>query len=279
MQAKEATIKDIYTQIRKYLFYMIPEKWNSLYLYASVVEDKGREVGEMFFYYFPKGMIKKNPINVYEIPSKFNIEEKSYLRLAGELYRLIKELRHKCIILDRHYWSNITISIENVDFLVEYNSDDLKRSMYTSENRRKIWQHKYLEFPLDKFKRQDRIMIENYIKEEEQGMHGVTIYSETFYQEHAHNNIQYDMEVQEEKYVTDEDEGKVDLEKERNELRERLTSLEEKLQKNGKKPKKEKIKKEKPIKIKKKKTKYDNNNYYDELLDKNIDILRSKFRN
>ena len=184
---------------------MIPERWNSLYLYASIYEDKGQETGEMYFYYFPKGLFKKNPVNVYEIPKKFNIEEKSYMRLASELYKLIKELRHRCMVLDKTNWSNITISIENVDFLVEYNSDDLKRSIYSSDDRRKIWQYKYLEYPLDRFKKSERQMIENYIQEEEQGLHGVTIYSETFYQEHAHNNIQYDITEEVERYITDDE--------------------------------------------------------------------------
>ena len=31
--------------------------------------------GEMYFYYFPKGIIKKKPVNCYEIPSLFDIDE------------------------------------------------------------------------------------------------------------------------------------------------------------------------------------------------------------
>ena len=60
---KGETIKDLYSEIRKCLFYMIPEKWESIYLYASVIQrDNGEETGEMFFYYFPKSIIKRNPI-------------------------------------------------------------------------------------------------------------------------------------------------------------------------------------------------------------------------
>ena len=62
--SKGETIKDLYSEIRKCLFYMIPEKWESIYLYASVIQrDNGEETGEMFFYYFPKSIIKRNPIN------------------------------------------------------------------------------------------------------------------------------------------------------------------------------------------------------------------------
>ena len=74
---KGETIKDLYSEIRKCLFYMIPEKWESIYLYASVIQrDNGEETGEMFFYYFPKSIIKRNPINLLlnaEIANNFNI--------------------------------------------------------------------------------------------------------------------------------------------------------------------------------------------------------------
>ena len=89
-------IKEIYEDIQKKIFYMIPEKWDELYLYASVIERFGSiETGELFFYYIPKGILRKNPINVYEIPAKFNLEEAEYLRLVDLLYSKIKELREE----------------------------------------------------------------------------------------------------------------------------------------------------------------------------------------
>ena len=102
---KGETIKDLYSEIRKCLFYMIPEKWESIYLYASVIQrDNGEETGEMFFYYFPKSIIKRNPINVYQIPQKFNLNEEEYIKLTDELYNYIKKLRHE-------FWQNITVKI------------------------------------------------------------------------------------------------------------------------------------------------------------------------
>ena len=75
-------IKGIYEEIQRKLFYMIPEKWDEVYLYASVIERLGTlETGELFFYYTPKGLLKRKTINVYEIPSKFNIDEEEYLKL------------------------------------------------------------------------------------------------------------------------------------------------------------------------------------------------------
>lgn len=198
----KGTIKDLYSEIRKYLFYMIPEKWNSIYLYASVVErDNGEETGEMFFYYFPKSLLKKNPVNVYQIPQKFNLYEEEYVKLTNELYELIKKLRHQCKMYDKIDWSNITISIENVEFLAEYNCDDLVLSNYSSEDRMAIWQHKYLQYPIEKFSKNQRMMIENYLEEEERGLHKNKTYTETFYQQHEHNNIQYDISKDTDNYI------------------------------------------------------------------------------
>lgn len=196
------TIKELYAEIRKCLFYMIPEKWDSIYLYASVVQrDNGEETGEMFFYYFPKSIIKKNPINVYQIPHKFNLDENEYIRLTHQLYELIKKLRHQCQKYDKINWSNITISIENVEFLAEYNCDDLLSSAYSSEERMGIWQYKYLEYPMEKFSKPQREKIQEYLLEEEQNLHRNTMYTETFYQQHEHNHIQYDVNKKADEYV------------------------------------------------------------------------------
>ena len=198
----KATIRELYSKIRQCLFYMIPEKWESIYLYASVIQrDNGEETGEMFFYYFPKSIIKKNPINVYQIPHKFNLNEDEYVRLTNELYELIKKLRHQCQKYDKVNWSNITISIENVEFLAEYNCDDLMSSNYSNEDRMAIWQYKYLSYPIEKFSKIQREKIQDYMNEEEHGLHQNKLYTETFYQPHEHNNVQYDINKKADEYI------------------------------------------------------------------------------
>ena len=53
-------MKKIYSEIQTKIFYMVPEKWEKIYLYASVIENLNYiETGEMFFYYFPKGILRK----------------------------------------------------------------------------------------------------------------------------------------------------------------------------------------------------------------------------
>ena len=119
-------IKNAHEEIQKKIFFMLPENWEKVCLYASIVEQQNEEItGEMYFYYFPRGILKKRPINVYEVPEKFGIDEKQYLDLADNLYKSIKLLRRICIKNKEKPWSNITIIIENQSFRVIYEYDNL----------------------------------------------------------------------------------------------------------------------------------------------------------
>ena len=43
---------------------MIPEKWDKIYLYASITNQiNNLQTGELYFYYYPKGILKKNHVN------------------------------------------------------------------------------------------------------------------------------------------------------------------------------------------------------------------------
>ena len=108
-------MKDKYEKIQSYLFDLIPEKWDEIYLYASIIDRAGDvQSGEMFFYYIPKGLLKKKPVNVYEVPKRFNINESDYLKIVDDLYKIIKELRQDFIDTEQDLWTNITISIFNL---------------------------------------------------------------------------------------------------------------------------------------------------------------------
>ena len=85
-------MREKYEKIQSLLFTLIPEKWDAIYLYASILSNsKNNQTGEMFFYYIPKGILKKKPVNVYEVPDKFNINEEQYLSIVKELYDVIKD--------------------------------------------------------------------------------------------------------------------------------------------------------------------------------------------
>ena len=157
-------IKEIYEDIQKKLFYMIPEKWESLYLYSSVIDlGNNEKTGELFFYYIPKGIFRKNPVNVYEIPTKFNIEENQYLQLVEILYNEIKMLREEFRKSETgELWTNITISIQDMKFKVEYRYDDLLNDIFDSYERHVIWRYKYLGIGIEQVGKKEKDILEKY---------------------------------------------------------------------------------------------------------------------
>ena len=140
------SMREKYEKIQNYIFSLIPEKWEEIYLYASVVTNsENKQTGELFFYYIPKGILKKRAINVYEVPKRFNINEEQYLKIVEDLYKCITELKQDFIDTEQDIWTNLTISIANCKFKVEYNYDILL-PMTEEEifQRNTIWKYKYL---------------------------------------------------------------------------------------------------------------------------------------
>ena len=200
-----------YDKIQRQLFYMIPEKWETIYLYASVVDHFKVQTGEMFFYYYPKSILKRNPVNVYEVPNKFNIDEKAYLKLAENLYKEIKNLREELIKIGEKPWSNLTIIIKDFKFTVEYGYENLINSKYNSYERHLIWRYEYLNIPLTSYSKKDRIMLEEYLANKEVKNKNVTTYQEGIYKKPISNIIEYNNTSQ-----TKEDEIlKANIEKEK----------------------------------------------------------------
>ena len=163
------SLKEAHEKLQQKIFAMIPEKWDRLYLYATVIDHfDNLQTGEMFFFYYPKGVLKKRPINVYEVPTKFNIDEKEYYKMADELYKSIKDLRKECMENHEKPWTNMTISIEKLVYKVEYGYEELGVSDDENKARHLIWGYKYLKTPYESFNRQEREIIDRYEKEKKE---------------------------------------------------------------------------------------------------------------
>lgn len=153
----ENEVNKEYKEIQNILYKLIPEKWDSLYLYASIGNKN-----EMYFYYFPKKtLFKPKPINCYEIATKFGINENQYNIVLNELYCKIKKLHNLAI----RKWTNITISIVNCLFTIEYNYMNLQNSYYTEEQRRVFWEYKYLHTPIERMSKDNRQILEKFFQE------------------------------------------------------------------------------------------------------------------
>lgn len=174
-------MKKIYSDIQSKLFYMIPEGFDKIYLYASIIEQvHGMPIGEMYFYYFPKGLLKKRPVNVYEIPNKFNIEDEAYSKLINDLYLSFKQLREEVIASGQKPWTNLTLSIENFKFSVEYYYDDLTQSPYSNFERHIIWRYEHLQEDIYSYNRKERELLNRYLQDkkiEKKEVHQEAIYS------------------------------------------------------------------------------------------------------
>ena len=185
-------IRKKYEEIQRKIFYMIPEKWDEVYLYASVIERLGAlQTGELFFYYVPRGLIKRKPINVYEIPSKFNIDEEEYMKLAQILYRNIKELREEFEKSNQKVWSNLTIIIKKSKFRVEYNYDDLQKSLYNNYEKHIIWRYKYLKQGIECCNKEERNILLRYLNGAKQ-LSVEEVYEEGVYIKDIKNIVDYE---------------------------------------------------------------------------------------
>ena len=186
--------KVLYSEIQKKLFYIIPERAESIFLYTSIIDVPGQKpIGELFFYYVPKGIIKKKPVNCYEIPNLFDIDDEEYSELITDVYRLMKALREAYIKRKNKAWSNATIIIQNYQFRVEYGFEDLKKSEYNSYERHVIWRYKYLDIDLELFAKKDRNIIERYLQDIHlNGELKKELYIEGVYKQPVKNIIDYE---------------------------------------------------------------------------------------
>lgn len=192
---KTPEVKNIYASLQKQLFYLIPEKWDRIYLYASVIDQTlNLETGELFFYYYPKGILKKNPVNVYEIPNRFDLNEEEYIKLVEKLYYTIKDLRQIYKDEGATLWSNITIKLEGLKFEIEFHYENLTYSRYSSVERHIIWKYKYLDIPLESFNRKEKKLIQDYIDTSVLDLNEMETYTESIYKRPIKNVIEYNRE-------------------------------------------------------------------------------------
>ena len=201
---ENSEIRKVYSELQKQLFYLIPEKWDRIYLYASVQEKmQGLETGEMFFYYFPKGILKKNPVNVYEVPNKFSLNEDEYIKLVEKLYSKIKKIREIFKKYNHRLWSNLTIRIEGLKFEIEYNYANLLNTKYSNTDRHIVWKYQNLKLPIEYFSRKERKIIKQYINENIYFKPDIETYSENMYKNPVKKILDYNREKKEPVFVTE----------------------------------------------------------------------------
>ena len=140
---------EIASQIQELIYYIIPEKWKNIELYISM-PDIGIRKGEMFFYYLPNSIFKRQYINCYEVPYMFNISEKEYSDIMSKLYNKFMILKEELNKNDRQV-EEIYVHITKEKYVYEIATDNVRLrkenieknmlSLFSSYENHIIWRY------------------------------------------------------------------------------------------------------------------------------------------
>ena len=163
---------EIASQIQELIYYIIPEKWKNIELYISM-PDIGIRKGEMFFYYLPNSIFKRQYINCYEVPYMFNISEKEYSDIMSNLYNKFMILKEELNKNNRNV-EEIYVHITKDKYVMEIATDDiiLKKNdirknmlmLYSSYENHIIW--RYINLNILPDEKRDKEIIRKYLNSE-----------------------------------------------------------------------------------------------------------------
>ena len=115
---------EIASQIQELIYYIIPEKWKNIELYISMPDSRIRK-GELFFYYLPNSIFKRQYINCYEVPYMFNISEKEYSDIMSKLYNKFMILKEELNKNNRQI-EEIYVHITKEKYVYEIATDNVR---------------------------------------------------------------------------------------------------------------------------------------------------------
>ena len=140
---------EIASQIQELIYYIIPEKWKNIELYISMPDSRIRK-GEMFFYYLPNSIFKRQYINCYEVPYMFNISEKEYSDIMSKLYNKFMILKEELNKNNRQV-EEIYVHITKEKYVYEIATDNVRLrkenvegnmlSLFSSYENHIIWRY------------------------------------------------------------------------------------------------------------------------------------------
>lgn len=140
---------EIASQIQELIYYIIPEKWKNIELYISMPDSRIRK-GELFFYYLPNSIFKRQYINCYEVPYMFNISEKEYSDIMSKLYNKFMILKEELNKNDRQV-EEIYVHITKEKYVYEIATDNVRLrkenieknmlSLFSSYENHIIWRY------------------------------------------------------------------------------------------------------------------------------------------
>ena len=122
--------------IAKKIQVVLPKDWVKVIFYAEVTDDSY----EMFYYVFMPDQDK--PIQCYDLPDLYEIEEEQIDDIFEELYAPLLEEKTQLINDGKEPWTNYTLVLNgDGHFTVDFDFSSLEDGSYEY---RKNWKEKYL---------------------------------------------------------------------------------------------------------------------------------------
>lgn len=135
LETKE--MEALYKKIAETLVNIIPEDWETIYLYAEYRKGYKR----IFFYYYPK--IDSNPIYSLDIVDLFNILEDNFYELEDKLYHYFTVLWKEFKLQQQHAWTSLTYILHSSGLTkINYSYDEITEMSPIEKQER--WESKYL---------------------------------------------------------------------------------------------------------------------------------------
>ena len=163
---------EIASQIQELIYYIIPEKWKNIELYISMPDSRIRK-GELFFYYLPNSIFKRQYINCYEVPYMFNISEKEYSDIMSKLYNKFMILKEELNKNNRQV-EEIYVHITKEKYVYEIATDNIRLrkenieknmlSLFSSYENHIIW--RYLNLNILPDEKKEKEIITRYLNSE-----------------------------------------------------------------------------------------------------------------
>ena len=101
--------------------------------------------------------------------------------MVNNLYLLFKQLREEFIQNDEKVWTNLTVSVENLRFTIEYFYDDISLSEYSNIERHVIWKYQYVQKDLSTYSKKERELIQKFIEKQKNEKKESSYYTEGVY--------------------------------------------------------------------------------------------------
>ncbi|KGR84450.1 immunity protein YezG family protein [Lysinibacillus odysseyi] len=131
----------IYQEVADILVKMIPEKWQTIFLYTEIDEKNHR----LFFYYYPE--FSTEPVYMLDVASMLKGSKREWEVLANALYDAFERLLLAFDEAEQELWTNLTFQLNSKgNMKIKFDYDDLSTVDFLEKKEK--WEKEYLQASL-----------------------------------------------------------------------------------------------------------------------------------